>query len=1464
MQVGENGSWVLPNVPANYGPVRARATCIQNGVTVSGQSDPFTLPANGVVNLPHIQLGNLTPIPSRLTLEAPVSTLTSPGQSVQLTATASYASGPARNVTAASTGTLYRVTNPALATISPDGLVTAVQSGTVLVQATNEGTQGLLLLHILFGGTDSDGDGIPDDAEIRLGLNPNDPTDALQDADHDSLTNLQEYQLGTDLRNPDTDGDGLNDGQEEMVHHTSPLLADTDGDGIPDGIEIKTGTDPRDPASYDLAHALNSVEVRPASFRLAVNAIAPIASQQLQVVGHLIDGETALDLTSTRWGTNYTSSDLAVCNFGAPDGNVFAANSGACTITAAIAGFNATAAGVVIAFSPQPLSWMAIPGYANDVDISGDYAYVAAGAAGLQIVDVSNRRAPHIAASVALPGNADGVQVVGPIAYVAAGTAGIQIVDVANPLAPALLSDIATGGEVRDLVVSGGIAYVCNGEAGLRTVNVADPNAPAALGSLALPGFTKGLAIDAARNLIVAVGSEGLFAVDVTTPAAPTLLGSSNWRGDPREVALQGNFAFVADIMTSLTSVDLTNPATPVLGRSTDPRLGGRLRDLAILRNLEFGADVYFGKGVPIVDLSAAPALTPLSILYFPESFIGSADYVGGSGIAADAAYLYLTAGEDIFEEKSATGNSRLYIVLYQAPEDTAGIPPAVYVTAPLAGATVKVLCPITVSATDDVEVARVDFLVDGAVVGTATAAPYQFVAPIPNGATSMTIGARAMDFGGNVGTAEPVMVTVVADTTPPTVSIAQPPNGATVRGLFKIPVSAADDVAVAQVRLLMNGAVISTQDFKATPVAAEFKYAAPQGVGSLVLSAQAVDFGGNVTTTPPRTLNVLPDLPPTVEIAAPADGGTIFQGSILPLAANAWDDFGLSSVSLSVYGMTVATGPSSPLEFRYRVPATATALLIGAQATDKSEQTGSAAPIGVTVIPDPLTTARGVVVEADGIPVSGARVLCEGTTTQTGDDGAFSISGLTTVDGPFSCTAWATVGGVNKAASSSAAAPVPGGITDVGTLALTIPGSTGRDFWLVNPGVDTGGCRTYFTAAIIIVSDTTADFTVSNNAAGFSVTGTVTPELPDMIEVPSGLFTGATNQKVEDTGIHVTASTDVSVFLLTLSENHEAYLGIPTLSLGTDYVGLGYSSGPSVLAVIASQNATQVTVNGCHTTYSGILNQGQTYNMQCDDASGAHVVSDKPVAVVVASPNGTVIPSSSCIGGYLLEMMFPVGDLGLWGTEIYSPPLSFEPTAAYRVTTLTDGTVVKADLGGGNVTVLELNHGEFKEVIAPAAGFSGARFTSNAPVLVMQYGADEPTYDCRLPQSRIATSGGGGIAAGPFSMQAVPVARFGKSFRFYAYQEQSTWRRFVNRAIVIAPNSAVNSVQLNGAPVAPPLFAPLPGDQYQYAEIPVPDGPNVVTCPQPITVYTVGYVERVWDGTPWGYDGAYGAPARF
>lgn len=122
---------------------------------------------------------------------------------------------------------------------------------------------------------DSDGDGLPDAEEQKLG------TDIRKvDTDGDGSTDFEEvYLRHTNPLNPDplsppahhrlssvvptstqetapaqavapppattdSDGDGLTDGEEVSKYLTNPLKADSDGDGYPDGVEVKTGYNP--------------------------------------------------------------------------------------------------------------------------------------------------------------------------------------------------------------------------------------------------------------------------------------------------------------------------------------------------------------------------------------------------------------------------------------------------------------------------------------------------------------------------------------------------------------------------------------------------------------------------------------------------------------------------------------------------------------------------------------------------------------------------------------------------------------------------------------------------------------------------------------------------------------------------------------------------------------------------------------------------------------------------------------------------------------------------------------------------------------------------------------------------------------------------------------------------------------------------------------------------------------------
>ncbi|MEM7408858.1 MAG: FG-GAP-like repeat-containing protein [Myxococcota bacterium] len=748
-RVQADGTWRVDNVPSNFGPVRARVNCARNGTTERGYSEPVVLEEGVSTGFANVFTSvQATPVPERLRVTAPSVTLITAGETTQLLVEAVLPGGSEVDVTLASE-VQYRSTNDSIATVSPDGLVTAVASGRSLISVLYQGALGILALDVVVGG-DADGDGIPDDLELANGLNPSDPLDGIEDPDGDGLDNRAELvDFGTDILLADSDGDGLSDGEEVVAgedgFQTNPLLADTDGDGFRDELEFTLGTDPTDALSFDLAAGLQSLAIVPSSFSVVVNTVVAEASFLLQVEGTLLDG-FQIDLTSTALGTSYASDDLLVCNFGTQDGRVFASQNGACTITAMNSGFSAQSSGTVTSFAPTPLSQLSLPGYANNVDVNGDTAYVAAGDAGLLILDVGDRAAPSIVGTLPTAGAAYDVKASGEIAVVAVADAGLEFVDVGAQAAPVLIGGVDTPGDARDVAVRGSLAAVADGNAGLAVVDWSDPSAPILVASAALSGDAEGVSFSDDGTLAVVVGGATAWVVDLSDVSSPAVLGSVGGLGNARDVVVLGDEAIVADRASGMTLVDISIPSAPAVVATVPPATGGLLTDVAISGSLALGADIFFVNGVPIVNVEN-PA-SPLSV--------GTIDFSGfsddnGLGLAADARFAYLTAVSGAALENQGSGTTALYIGQYLSG-DSGGLPPTLTVVSPSVGEQVVrgSTLVVRVSAVDDVGVDEVRVFVDGALEATDSTLPYVLSVPAPAVGTEVVINVEAEDLAGN------------------------------------------------------------------------------------------------------------------------------------------------------------------------------------------------------------------------------------------------------------------------------------------------------------------------------------------------------------------------------------------------------------------------------------------------------------------------------------------------------------------------------------------------------------------------------------------------------------------------------------------------------------------------------------------------------------------------------------------
>lgn len=139
-----DGSYVVYGIPGDLGAVRARVTCSDGSVGQSGIG--FTSPfEETVIDLGPIEFGRLDLVPVAVELWSAISHLTT-GETAQLQVTGIGPDGSTFDATPRSEGTTYGVSNPLMATVSDNGLVTIfpqfaeASSSRVVTYATAEGS----------------------------------------------------------------------------------------------------------------------------------------------------------------------------------------------------------------------------------------------------------------------------------------------------------------------------------------------------------------------------------------------------------------------------------------------------------------------------------------------------------------------------------------------------------------------------------------------------------------------------------------------------------------------------------------------------------------------------------------------------------------------------------------------------------------------------------------------------------------------------------------------------------------------------------------------------------------------------------------------------------------------------------------------------------------------------------------------------------------------------------------------------------------------------------------------------------------------------------------------------------------------------------------------------------------------------------------------------------------------------
>ena len=135
----------------------------------------------------------------------------------------------------------------------------------------------------------------------------------------------------------------------------------------------------------------------------------------------------------------------------------------------------------------------------------------------------------------------------------------------------------------------------------------------------------------------------------------------------------------------------------------------------------------------------------------------------------------------------------------------------------------------------------RVEFLIDGELVATDTAAPYGATLVTPSDLSQATLVAAAVDSGANRTESAPVIVNVIEDDTPPGVVLDEPLEGSSILEgkTLSLRATASDNIALDRVEFRANAELIGVHAIGSTttgplsvsrnfPVPADFADAGP------------------------------------------------------------------------------------------------------------------------------------------------------------------------------------------------------------------------------------------------------------------------------------------------------------------------------------------------------------------------------------------------------------------------------------------------------------------------------------------------------------------------------------------------------------------------------------------------------------------------------------------------------------
>ncbi len=248
-----------------------------------------------------------------------------------------------------------------------------------------------------------------------------------------------------------------------------------------------------------------------------------------------------------------------------------------------------------VAFS-FPISTFYIPGPPSGISIKGNFAFVAARNAGLQIVDISNIYKPILISNFSTSGSARGVSVFGNLAFVAADDQGVQVVNIETVSKPYFAGKFSFSPSARGVCVAGNFAFIAAFEKGLLIVNISNISQPYLVSSY--PSVIA-LGVYVVGNLAYAGDYTGVKIINIANISNPTLAGQILTSGYINNDFVINNFAYLVGA-SGLQIFNLSDKNNPYLAAKLS--IQGIALGVAVINN--FAIVAAREAGLQIINLS--------------------------------------------------------------------------------------------------------------------------------------------------------------------------------------------------------------------------------------------------------------------------------------------------------------------------------------------------------------------------------------------------------------------------------------------------------------------------------------------------------------------------------------------------------------------------------------------------------------------------------------------------------------------------------------------------------------------------------------------------------------------------------------------------------------------------------------------------------------------------------------------